>query len=424
MLEDHLGNPISTTSTNARDAYVKGVDLFLAASVGAEDAFLAAIDADQGFALPYAALARTRQTLARPAEAKETLALAQSLSAGVTEREAGQINILGLLISGKGPLAYQAARPHLVDYPRDLMVAQTCTGVFGLIGFSGLPGREAEHLALTTWLAPHYGDHWWFLTQHAFAQMECGQLSPAEESITKALQGNSKNANAAHYRAHLFYENAQTEAGYEFLTDWLSRYDKRGPLHCHLSWHCALWALTAGDIDSMWQIIDSHVAPGGAWGPPLNIVTDMTALLYRASIVGVDVSPERWQIVSEFATKSFPNPGVAFADTHAALAHAMAGNQDAVSKIKVAAKGAAGDLVSKLAEAFAAIGTGEWQGAIEHLTVAMRDHARIGGSRAQRDLIEFAMANALVQTGRADEARRLLSMRRPLIPAAQGILGL
>ena len=424
MLEDHLGNPISTTSGDARDAYVKGVNLFLAASVGAEDAFASAIAADENFALAHAGLARTRQTLARPAEAKETIAVAHSLSAGVTQREAAQINILNLLVGGKGPLAYQAARPHLVDFPRDIMVAQTCTGVFGLIGFSGQPGREAEHLALTTWLAPHYGDHWWFLTQHAFAQMECGQLGPAEESITKALEGNGNNANAVHYRAHLYYENAQTQSGYEFLTDWLSGYDKRGPLHCHLSWHRALWALAAGNVDTMWEILDAQVAPGGAWGPPLNIVTDMAALLYRAAIAGVDVPPERWQAVSAFALQSFPNPGVAFADAHAALAHAMAGNQDAVSTIKTGAKGAAGELVSKLAEAFSDISAGQWRAAIEHLTVAMRDHARIGGSRAQRDLIEFAMANALVQTGQTDEARRLLSMRRPLIPAAQAVAGL
>ena len=54
----------------------------------------------------------------------------------------------------------------------------------------------------------------------------------------------------------------------------------------------------------------------------------------------------------------------------------------------------------------------------------MRDHARIGGSRAQRDLIEFAMANALVQAGQADEARRLLAMRRPLIPSGPAVAGL
>ena len=424
MLEDHFGNPVSTTSEAARDAYIEGVDLFLAATVGAEDAFIAAVAADEHFAIAHAGLARTRQTLARAPEAKASVATAQSLLPGVTAREAGQINVLSLLIEGKGPLAYQAARPHLVDYPRDMMVAQSCTGVFGLVGFSGQPGREAEHLALTTSLAPHYGDNWWFLTQHAFAQMETGQLGPAEVSITKALEGNPRNGNAAHYRAHLYYENAETKDGYAFLTDWLTGYDSRAPLHGHLSWHRALLALALGDEQTMWAILDEQVAPGGAWGPPLNILCDTTALLYRASIAGMEVPPERWQTMSAFASQYFPNPGIAFADSHAALAHAMAGNPDGAAKIRNEAKGAAAEIVSAVAEGFAAIGERDWHGAIVGLTAAMRDHARIGGSRAQRDLIEFAMANALVQAGQADEARRLLAMRRPLIPSGPAVAGL
>ena len=39
---------------------------------------------------------------------------------------------------------------HVTANPRDAMIAQTSTGIFGLIGFSGLPGREAEMLAFTS----------------------------------------------------------------------------------------------------------------------------------------------------------------------------------------------------------------------------------------------------------------------------------
>jgi hypothetical protein len=37
---------------------------------------------------------------------------------------------------------------------------------------------------------------------------------------------------------------------------------------------------------------------------------------------------------------------------------------------------------------------------------------RIGGSRAQRDLIEYALVVCLLRSGRADEARALLHARR------------
>ena len=61
-----------------------------------------------------------------------------------------------------------------------------------------------------------------------------------------------------------------------------------------------------------------------------------------------------------------------------------------------------------------ALAAQDWAGALEHLTPVMADHARIGGSRAQRDLLEFAYLEALLKLGLRDEARRLLAMRRPV----------
>jgi hypothetical protein len=78
-------------------------------------------------------------------------------------------------------------------------------------------------------------------------------------------------------------------------------------------------------------------------------------------------------------------------------------------------------MVRVLAEAFSAIADGMWPEAAQHLTVAMSDHARIGGSRAQRDLIEYAMVNVLLKLGQSDEARRVLAMRRPMT-ATRGVV--
>ena len=44
----------------------------------------------------------------------------------------------------------------------------------------------------------------------------------------------------------------------------------------------------------------------------------------------------------------------------------------------------------------------------------MAGHERIGGSRAQRDLLEFALLGALLRSARTEEARRLLILRRPV----------
>ena len=424
MLQDRYGNALSTSSVAARDAYVAGVDRYLAADAGVEDALAQAVAEDENFALAHLAIARNRQIFGDGAGARAALARARAVAGGLTAREAGQMQTLGLLIEGKGAEGYKAARVQLSEYPRDVMVAQTCLGVFGLIGFSGQPGREAENLALAEILAPHYGDDWWFLCLLAFAQMEAGQVGPAAASIEASLAGNPRNGNGAHYRSHLYYETGETEAGLGYLQDWLAGYDRTGVLHCHLSWHVALWSLAKGDVTAMWALIDKDIAPEVSASPPLNVLTDMAAILYRAELAGVDVPGERWRTISDFAARYFPRPGLAFADVHAALAHAMAGNGEALARIIEGARGPAGDMVKVLGQAFAALAAADWPAACADLTVVMADHQRIGGSRAQRDLIEYALAGVLLRLGRGDEARRLLAMHRPLTATAGVVDGL
>jgi hypothetical protein len=429
MLQDRYGNALSTTSTAARDAYVDGIDRFLAAQSGAEEAFEAAVAADPDFALGQIGLARIRQAMGQGHDVAGPTGRAKALAGGLNGREAAHVNALGLLVSGQGPAAYKAIRAHLLDHPRDALVAQTCTGVFGLIGFSGQPGREAEQLAFTAALAPQYGDDWWFLCQHAFSQVEAGQTGPATATIERSMELNPRNAHGAHIRSHVYYEAGETEAGYGYIADWVRGYDKAGQLHCHISWHIALWALEQGDVETMWRVYDADVAPAsggsaGAWGPPVNVLTDAAALLYRAELAGVEVPAERWQAVSDYAARMFANPAIAFADVHAALAHAMAGNGEAVEKIAAEAKGPAADIVRELAEAFGAMAAGNWSEAEAHFARTMSTHERIGGSRAQRDLLEYALLNALLKQGKAEEARLLLSTRRPLKVASRAVKGL
>ena len=424
MLEDRYGNVLTTTSAAARDAYIEGVDRFLASDGGADVAFESAIAADDGFALAHIGLARYRHAQGHPKEAKSALSTARALANGVTTREAGHIDALGLLVEGSTAAAYKAIRAHLDDHPRDAMLVQTCTTVFGLIGFSGLPGREAEQLTFTTMLAPHYGDDWWFLSQHAFSQVEVGQIGAAEANIERSLEGNPRSAQGAHIRSHIYYENGENEAGYRYLSDWRRDYDKTGLLHCHVAWHEALWALEQDEIEAMWRIVDTDISPDAALGPPLVVLCDMAAILFRASLKGIAIPSKRWQTVGEYATRHFPKTGIAFGDVHAAIAYAMTGDGSALARIISDATGPAADVVRTLAEAFGAIADENWPEAALHLTEAIPHHARIGGSKAQRDLIEFALAATLLRLGRAEEARRLLAMHRPVIAPSRVLDGI
>jgi len=106
--------------------------------------------------------------------------------------------------------------------------------------------------------------------------------------------------------------------------------------------------------------------------------------------------------------------GQSFADIHAALAHAMAGNEECLNKLIDGNIGFAGDIVPAVAKAWKAISKNKWDKAREALETASSEFERFGGSRAQRDLLEFTYVNVLLRTGNKETARRTLLERRPV----------
>jgi hypothetical protein len=424
MLRDYYGNRTLVASQAALDQYDLGIRLFLGAEFGATKAFETSIELDDGFALGHVALARSLMMSGQIPQAKAAISRAQDLSHSLDNRQKQHIACVALLLSGQPDKARALVKSHVREYPRDALVAQLCSNVFGLIGFSGEVGREAELLAYTSALLPHYGDDWWMMSMHALSLCETGQIAASTKLMDKSLGLNARNANAAHFKSHAQYEAGETKAGRSYLTGWLSDYDDRAVLHGHLSWHAALWALHDGDEAAMWAAIDAGVGPASAKGLPINILTDTAAILYRAELAGISVAPDRWSVLSEYATRFFPETGQSFADIHAALAHAMAGNGDRLAHISDTAKGFAGDLVKPVARAWGAIARQDWGTALSELVQVMATTERLGGSRAQRDLLELTYANVLLKLGQTAEASRALTTRRPVLAQAPPIAAL
>jgi tetratricopeptide (TPR) repeat protein len=423
MLPDRHGNPLSTASQAARDAYVTGVDHILAATFGAVDAFERAVAADPGFALGHVGLARARMYEGDMAGAKTAIADANALSDGLSPREAAHVAIFDLLLQGRGAEVRGAVFAHVGEHPRDVLVAQICTNIYGLIGLSGEPGRESLQLAYTTRLMDHLGEDWWLLSVHGQALCEVGRLDEAMATMDRALALNPANANASHFKAHSLYEQGDTAAGRSFLAAWIAGYDTRALLHGHLSWHRALWALAEGDTGEVWQVYETAIAPGASRSLPINVLTDGAALLYRAEIAGLAVPPQHWRALSDYAARFFPDPGMSFADIHAALSHAMAGEGDRLARLAEAQAGFAADLVRPVARAWGAIARHDWEAALTDLAPVMADHARLGGSRAQRDLLELTWLTLLLKSGRTDEARRSALSRRPVFAQTAPVAG-
>ena len=419
MLTDRYGLTVSTTSSVARDAYIEGCDLIFSGNLGPADAFQRAIDADPHFTLAHAGKARAHQLRGEASAARDAMAVANAVATKLTEREISTMAYYNLVLSGQGDAAVVAAKEHLRSWPRDAMVLNPCTSVFGLIGFSGRAGREREQVELMDSLAPHYGDDWWFNSQHAFALDEVGQRSAARRRIDKVMSTHPRHAHGAHIRAHVYYEDGEQAASLAYLRGVLADYPLQAQLYCHISWHIALCELDAGNTDAAWAMFDQGVDPDVIWGPPINALTDAVAFLWRAELSGGRRDPARWAKVHDFAHRMFPHAGIAFSDTHILLTDAVIGDTIGfearlaeLAEREQQDKLPSGPVVPALARGFFAFAREDWNAAIAAIEPVFAQHERIGGSRAQRDLVDFTLLKAYLNAGRDDDARRFLDHRR------------
>src|SRR5712692_4352279 len=243
MLRDRYGLSLSTSSAAAARAYVEGVDRFLAAHAAAEESFDHAVAADPGFALAHIGRARSLHLQGRGALAQAAVAQAREVTASLDRRERQHVEALGLAVAGQGARALALVREHVAEFPRDAMALAAANGVYGLIGFSGRQQRNEDLLALLDGVADAYGEDWWFLGAHGFARTEALGWKAGGPLIERSLELAPRNAHAAHAFAHVLYERGDDESGATFVERWLPAYARAAPLHCHLSWHQALFEL-------------------------------------------------------------------------------------------------------------------------------------------------------------------------------------
>src|SRR5580693_6645189 len=330
MLTDRYDLPLSTTSSAARDAYVRGCEAKLTMYPGAIEEFDRAIAADPRFALAHAARAHVLLERGDAAAARASMAAADSLTAGLSTREASHIAFFGLLAAGDAEAALAALPAHLNAWPRDALVLGTTAFTNGLIGSSGRAGQKRALLDLLDGLAPTYGDDWWFTAHHGMALSENGQRDAARPKIDRSLAQNPKNPWAAHARAHSCYEEGDATAARAFLTSWLPAYPRDGLLYSHLSWHLALGHLEAGDAAAALRLFREAFSPDVHSGPPRGKVTDPVSFLWRWELAGHPRDAVAWRIMHDFANGAFPRAGTAFSDMHIALAQAVAGDDAAL----------------------------------------------------------------------------------------------
>src|SRR3954454_23942487 len=304
MLTDRYGLALSTASAVARDAYVEASELALTFYPGAVEAYDRAIEHDPGFALAHADKAQVLLRDGNVVAARAALTSAKELAAGLPEREPGHIAFFDLVLAGRIDAAIDAVHAHLAEWPRDALVVATAANPNGLFGGSGRIGQKRQIAVLMDRIAPHYGDDYWFLSYHAMALSEDGQLAAARPKIERSIAANPNNAHGAHGFAHICYENGEIDAARAYLSSWLPTYPHDGFFHGHLTWHLSLCELQAGNWEEALLLYRDAMVLDRHSGGPQQKMSDATAFLWRSELAGRRRDTAAWRAMYEYANRA------------------------------------------------------------------------------------------------------------------------
>ncbi len=417
---DSRGLPISTNSDFAAERYRHGVDLLLSAWPGAAEVLEDAIAADPDFALAHAARARLHGIRAELAKARARIATAEDIVARRgTEREQGHVQILSLAINGQPAKALERTLAHVEAWPRDIVIFSLPLGAFGLFAFSGMADHDQARVDLCERHAPHFdANDWWFLTYRGWAHAENGNVTFGRDIAQRALDLRRANANAAHALSHAMYEGGAGQDAEKLIAEWLPGYDRAGTLHGHIAWHAALGALERGNSEQALAIYADDIQPSVSAGMPVNVVSDTASFLWRLQAYGHTVPAGLWEAAAGYSGAYFHKAGFPFADIHMAILAAATGDKAAVEQRVTALTGLietgslpAGPVVPAICRAALAFAAEDYAGCVRILEPVAADVVRIGGSGAQREMIEDMLLLALMHSGEAAKATALLDRR-------------
>lgn len=422
-MQDRYGLSITTNSPRSADLFVDALDILLSMNHGSLERISQVIDADDSFAVAHATLAYRFMFEGKAREARHSIKLAEARAEGLPRRERLYIAAIDAYIHSSGPRAFSLMREYLQEYPRDILILYIANNLlfYGCSG-GGSKSFPADQLALCSEVAPHYGDDWAFQSRYSFAHHESGILDEALRLAEASLKTRPDNADASHSVAHVLFERGEARDGARFLDQWTADYDSRAPFYVHLAWHYALFELSQGHYAKVLDLYNSRIQPAVAAGDG-GALADAAALAWRYMLYSNTVPDIDWQALSDLAEPALRTEGTAYRDVHAALALAGANHWDRMARLlaRIQARADGGDpLASEIMapllkglELFAAEKPGEALEILDPLfgPSVLDRLARIGGSHAQREVLEDTLVACCIETGRYDQAESMLRTR-------------
>ena len=415
---DPYGLPLTTTP-EAAEAYNQGLLRFLRVQTGAQGLIEKAVRADPGFALGHAALALLGDAGAADTDVPAALdAARRAARSGLDDRERSFVDAVTVRTpaGGDGPGATPRLLRHLRAHPRDALSVNVAVPTITSNGVA--QGEQAW--ALVESLAPVYGDDPWYLGQLAFVRQEQNRWREAGSLADRALDADPAAGHAVHARAHVLYETGEHRAGLDWLSGWLDRHGPEAFHSAHFSWHAALHELMLDDPGALRRRYDTQLAPPRVTG--CRVLVDSGSLLWRCHVTGRWQGPLPGAAVRDAAPEDWLEaPPTAFAALHSALVLALTGDTGRLRTLRRTLLGRAQPVfhstLAGLCDALVAVVEERWGPAADLLGPLLPRLGPLGGSAAQREVVEETLLHALARAGRNQEAARLLSARLDRRPA-------
>src|SRR5579863_4679241 len=337
------------------------------------------------------------------------------------ERELHHLRAARHWVEGNWEATTRSLERALLHHPRDLLALKVAQDLYFFLG-NRLELRDTAARVLPAW--PRDLPGWGYVQGiYAFGLEENADYRQAESRARAALDHNPRDVWSVHALAHVFEMEGSQRDGVEFPTasagDWSGSF-----FAVHNWWHRTLYHLELGEIDEAVALYDSPIRAGRSteW---LDVV-DAAALLWRLALFGVDVADRAAQLAADI-DDLVGDPVYIFNDWHALMAFALAGDRARVERVilanrhltaptnRAAAQRAGLDLL----EAFGAFAAGRPERAID-LLIDIRPRANaVGGSHAQRDVIDLTLIAAAAQAGQHKLAQALVAERAARKPTAE-----
>jgi tetratricopeptide (TPR) repeat protein len=306
----------------------------------------------------------------------------------------------------------------LADHPTDALALRLAQDAYFFLGRSAAI-RDCAERVLPAWDRdnPLAG---FVLGLYAFGLEETGDLKRAEDFGREALARNRRDAWATHALAHVMETAKRHEEGVAFLkstrTDWAHAHF----MAHHNGWHLALFLIEQGRFDEVLADYDRFTAPKLADDATLDRI-DAASLLWRLELAGIDVG-DRWAPVANTWMAHVDDHLLAFNDLHCAFAAARSPEPDHVARLRQSLddyerlgsgenRQVTSEIGRRLIDGVLAFAAGDYRRAVETILPVRNDAARIGGSHAQRDVINLTLIAGAKRLGRWNLARALLAER-------------